>query len=341
MADDDPLLDPDYRYSIIRLTGNGTRTVWDLNFAGGFINRSHVKAYLEFANGARTELSFTFITDTSVSVTPAVASGQIFAFYRQTPKASPLVDFSAGSALTERNLDTLAKQAVFSSAETLDLFAETGIKSDLAISVANEALEATSATAALADAAIAASDSATATATAAQELAEDTASGFDALAATVGDLLGADLSGLARLDTAQSFVEPQQFRAGLEARTLDGTIGVQILPAGKYRLFSGGVYGPERDFGDWVTLSNKPSTFAPAPHTQDWSTITGAPSTFPPSAHTHPWGSITDKPSTFPPATHGHAWADLTVPATIRNIIVSTAAPTGGSDGDVWLRYVP
>jgi hypothetical protein len=55
------------------------------------------------------------------------------------------------------------------------------------------------------------------------------------------------------------------------------------------------------------------------------------------------WNDIPDKPSTFPPNSHSHVGSDIISPASgtpgARCIIISTSNPSGGSDGDVWIRY--
>lgn len=341
MADDDPLLDPDYRYSISRFTGDGIQTIWNLNFAGGFIDRTHIKAYLENADGPVSELGFDWISDGSVDVTPAVAAGQSFVFYRDTPKNTPLVDFSGGSALTEHNLDTLAKQAVFVGAETIDRFAGVSEQSSAAVVSSLEAVQTANTASSKADDAIETANGALDAAGGAIATASSTEAGFAALSETIEDLLGADLTGLARLDTSQVYTERQEFRDEVGIFNPAGTIGIEFLYDGTYRTFGGGVYGAVRSFHDWDLLTGKPATYAPAPHTQDWSTITGKPTTFAPAAHTHAYADITGKPSTFPPAPHNQDWATITGRDNVRDVIVSTAAPSGGVDGNVWLRYVP
>jgi len=341
MADDDPLLDPDYRYSINRLTGDGTNTIWNLNFAGGFIDREHIKAYLDNGDGTFSTLGFDWISDGSVDVAPAVANGQDFIFYRDTPKNTPLVDFSGGSALTERNLDTIAKQAIFSAAETIDRFADVGDQSEAATLASLAAVNTANAADVKATAAVATAADALATADGAILVANATEAGFTALSETIDDLLGADLTGLARLDTSQVYTERQEFRDELGIFNPAGTVGVEFLYDGTYRTFGGGEYGEPRSFHDWDLLTGKPTTFAPSAHTQDWSTITGKPATFAPSAHTHAYADITGKPATFAPSAHTHPWSDITGRDNVRDIIVSTAAPSGGVDGNVWLRYVP
>ena len=101
----------------------------------------------------------------------------------------------------------------------------------------------------------------------------------------------------------------------------------------------------------------------------DWASIAGKPSTFPPSTHTHLWADITDKPSTFAPSTHSHPQSEVTnltvdlglkaplaspaftgTPTGITKThvglgnvanattTISTSAPSGGADGDLWFQ---
>lgn len=120
----DPMLDPDYKYSINKFTGNGSKTSWDLNFSGGYIRREHVKAYTEAADGQITELSFTWSGPNTIVISPPVSMGVRLVVYRDTPKGGPLVDFTDGAIMNEFDLDLLARQAVFSTAEMVDRFAD-------------------------------------------------------------------------------------------------------------------------------------------------------------------------------------------------------------------------
>ncbi|MFH8414348.1 tail fiber domain-containing protein [Streptomyces collinus] len=63
---------------------------------------------------------------------------------------------------------------------------------------------------------------------------------------------------------------------------------------------------------DWNSLSNKPSTFAPAAHGHAWEDITNKPTSLPPGPHTHDWSQVTNKPSTFAPSSHSHSWSSIT-----------------------------
>lgn len=311
MAGEDPLLDPDYRYALNRFEGTGATTTWNLTFAGGYIDREHVKAYLVNTDGSLTELGFDWITDTSVDVSPAVADGQEFVFYRDTPKSAPLVDFAGGSAFTERNLDTLSKQAVFIGAETIDRFAGVEERTTAATATAAAATVVANGADDKADQAIEDAASAIATANAASATATDVEGQFDALALTVEELVGADLSGLARLNAEQVFTARQEFKDGAAVISSDGVTGTEVLAAGGYRRRVAGVWGAARSFHSWSLLEGVPTEFTPAYHTQDWGSITGKPATFTPSAHNQGWDTITGKPSTFTPASHTHVYGDV------------------------------
>jgi hypothetical protein len=101
-------------YSQNHWTGiDGVQTIWNFSFSGGYILPSHVKAYYVDENGDNQDV---ILTDDMLI--PATA--QKFVIYRNTPKDLPLVDFEGGARQTERNLDRIAKQAVFVAAEVLD-----------------------------------------------------------------------------------------------------------------------------------------------------------------------------------------------------------------------------
>lgn len=131
MATSDPTVDPSYRYSINEFTGDGTQTEWEINFAGGFISRDHVKAYITDAAGTSVVVSITWVSDTTI--TQAVPAGSVLTVRRATPKEAPLADFTDGSVVSEANLDTNANQAVFIAAEASDAGQE-------AVSIATRAL---------------------------------------------------------------------------------------------------------------------------------------------------------------------------------------------------------
>lgn len=103
--------------------GDGVTTAWNFTFAGGYIDKAHVKAFTTDSFNVRTDLTVVpgdFIGEFQLSVIPPVAVGSTLTIYRDTPKDAPIVDFADGSNLTEAALDTLSKQAVFAAAESLD-----------------------------------------------------------------------------------------------------------------------------------------------------------------------------------------------------------------------------
>ena len=102
---------------------DGSTTEWDFSFSGGYLLKSHVKAYVELPSGALTEVTVTepMLTGPyTLRITPAIAAGSILTIYRDTPKDLPLVNFEDESGFSEIALDTNAKQAVFIAAETVD-----------------------------------------------------------------------------------------------------------------------------------------------------------------------------------------------------------------------------
>jgi hypothetical protein len=87
--------------------------------------------------------------------------------------------------------------------------------------------------------------------------------------------------------------------------------------------------------------------------------VTNKPTEFPPSAHNHVVSQITDVTATAVELNHtdgvtsniqtqlearvletnGAVTTAATDQNVVRNITLSTADPTGGADGDVWLKY--
>lgn len=102
---------------------DGTTTVWNFSFTGGYLDPAHVKAYTELPTGVRTPIVVTpemLIGEFQLQIAPALpSSAGVLVIYRDTPKDLPLVDFVEGP-LSEIALDTNAKQAVFIAAEAQD-----------------------------------------------------------------------------------------------------------------------------------------------------------------------------------------------------------------------------
>lgn len=102
---------------------DGSQTVWNFSFSGGYIDKSHVKAkYLDAARVAH-QIAVTpgmFLGQYQLNITPPIAAGSELVIYRDTPKEGPLVDFIDAASLTEASLDLSAKQGVFVAAESSD-----------------------------------------------------------------------------------------------------------------------------------------------------------------------------------------------------------------------------
>lgn len=117
---DNPLI-PTVKYATLVTEGDGVKTAWEFNFAGGYISPEHVKAFTEnVTTGELVIRSLTLIGANTAQIVPAVASGLRLVIYRDTPKTEPLVDYGTGSILNESSLDKSNKQAVFIAAELAD-----------------------------------------------------------------------------------------------------------------------------------------------------------------------------------------------------------------------------
>lgn len=110
-------------YSYVRYTGNGSTTNYTFSFP--YIDQSHIKVRV---NGVLTTL-FTFLNSSALQMTTAPASGAIIEIRRETPKDVPIVDFTDGSVLLERDLDLLVRYDLYLAQETQDSL-ESSIQED-------------------------------------------------------------------------------------------------------------------------------------------------------------------------------------------------------------------
>lgn len=106
--------------SVNRWLGDGVTTDWDFSFSGGYIDRAHVKTYVQDADGVRVYHEPEFITGFRVRILPAAPAGSTVTIFRFTPRDLPLVEFEDGTAITEPALNLMARQAVFIAAEFTD-----------------------------------------------------------------------------------------------------------------------------------------------------------------------------------------------------------------------------
>lgn len=112
-------------YATNRWPCDGATTQRTFSFSGGYIDKAHVRAFIE-DSVTRARISEVTITPSmwadayTLTGLPAGVAGQNHLILRDTPKNLPLVDFISRSRITEASLDKIARQAVFSAAETAD-----------------------------------------------------------------------------------------------------------------------------------------------------------------------------------------------------------------------------
>lgn len=134
------------KYSIYTAPGDGVKTNWDFNFAGaantqGYISRDHIFVYrTNRTTGTIVTISPEWIGPNTLRIAPAVPVTDDITIKRITPKVAPLVDYTSGSLLNEKNLDSSNRQAIYAVAELVDAAAGNGDGS-LTESVAFEALD--------------------------------------------------------------------------------------------------------------------------------------------------------------------------------------------------------
>jgi hypothetical protein len=122
-------------YSYNDYTGNGSTTQFPVAF--GYIRREHVAVTV-----ASSPAAFTWVNDSLIQVTTTPANGAVVRVYRTTPLTAPLVDFADGATLVAADLDTNARQSIYTQQELDDSlagavlgFIPNGNKGDITTSV--------------------------------------------------------------------------------------------------------------------------------------------------------------------------------------------------------------
>jgi len=122
-----------YSYNVY--TGNGSQTQFPVAF--GYIRREHVLATV-----AGSPATFTWVNSSTIQMDTAPANGATVRVYRVTPLSAPLVDFTDGATLIAADLDTNAKQSIYTQQELDDSLADglagvipNGDKGDITTSV--------------------------------------------------------------------------------------------------------------------------------------------------------------------------------------------------------------
>jgi hypothetical protein len=104
-------------YSYNLYTGNGSTTQYPVAF--GYIRREHVLATV-----AGTPVTFAWVNDSLIQMDATPANGAAIRVYRTTPIDAPLVDFADGATLVASDLDTNARQLVYTQQEMSDSIIE-------------------------------------------------------------------------------------------------------------------------------------------------------------------------------------------------------------------------
>jgi len=100
-------------YSYTLFTGNGSTTQYAVAF--GYIRREHVAVTV-----AGSPATFTWVNNSLIQMDVAPANGAEVRVYRVTPLSAPLVDFTDGATLVAADLDTNAKQSIYTQQELDD-----------------------------------------------------------------------------------------------------------------------------------------------------------------------------------------------------------------------------
>jgi hypothetical protein len=108
------LENPKVIFSYVRYAGNGSTTNYTFSFP--YLSQDHVKVRLD---GVLTT-GFTFLNANTIQFSVAPTSGTIIEIRRETPKDVPIVDFTDGSVLLERDLDLLTVYNQYVAQETED-----------------------------------------------------------------------------------------------------------------------------------------------------------------------------------------------------------------------------
>lgn len=145
-----PITTPGYRYATQKYLGDGVTRDFEFNFSGGYLDRSHVLVFImDNLNRVPVQVDpglLVFIGPNQIRIPEAQPNTKTIIIRRETPKEGPLLDFTDGAILNEKNLNTTTEQAVFGAAEMVDYVADlidliNGINDD-AIDALNFALQA-------------------------------------------------------------------------------------------------------------------------------------------------------------------------------------------------------
>jgi hypothetical protein len=104
----------DMALSFVQYTANGSTDTFSISFP--YLSTTHIEVRVDDV----LETGVTFPTPTTCLLTSTPTNGQVVEVRRVTPRATPLVDFSDASTLTESDLDTNKNQLFYLTQEQID-----------------------------------------------------------------------------------------------------------------------------------------------------------------------------------------------------------------------------
>lgn len=126
--------------SYVELVGNGVNTSVAVPFP--FLKRSHVGIYQtlnvatgNFARQLVDGTDYSWVNDTTITLTPAIANGVAYTVRRQTPRGGLISGYNDGSNLTALNLNQGALQVLYAIQELADATVAGAVVTDLLIGV--------------------------------------------------------------------------------------------------------------------------------------------------------------------------------------------------------------
>lgn len=169
--------------SYVQYAGTGAQTQFSLTFP--YLDKAHIGVKV---NGVVT--AFTWINSTTIAVAVAPALAAVVELRRTTPISEAIVNFQDGAVVTEDQLDTNAKQALFAAQEDQDAVAvlqafATNAAASAAAAAASQSAAATSATGAATSASAAATSATAAAASAATLVATSATAATPSVASKV------------------------------------------------------------------------------------------------------------------------------------------------------------
>lgn len=106
-------------YSYVKLTGDGTTRAFSVPFP--YLEKAHVTVKVD---GVIKSFGWLSNQTVQVSIADTPAAAAVIEVRRSTPVATPLVDFTDGATLTERDLDLVVLQMLYVNQEIIDLAEE-------------------------------------------------------------------------------------------------------------------------------------------------------------------------------------------------------------------------